>query len=118
MVHYQKHLVIQTASLKFKDVTSVPPVFDAFQGYNEIKRKKLKSQPLDARKPTNLPCEFEVKKLSKFINSEIVRTVESFTIENYNWLRSLLQATPKLNIDFSSSTRVLRLRPPTVDFVL
>ncbi|WAR14907.1 hypothetical protein MAR_005012 [Mya arenaria] len=40
------HTTINDAALRFKDVSSIPADFDGFQGYNEIKRKKLKSQPL------------------------------------------------------------------------
>ena len=39
-------MVINDAASRKKDVTEIPPVFDKYQGYNDIKRKKIKSQPL------------------------------------------------------------------------
>lgn len=41
------HLTINDAALKSKEAVPVPEVFDSFQGYNNLQRKKLKSQPLD-----------------------------------------------------------------------
>jgi hypothetical protein len=41
------HLTINDAALRFKDVVSIPADFETFQGYNNLKRKKLKSQPLE-----------------------------------------------------------------------
>ncbi len=39
-------MVINSAAARRKDLNEVPPVFEKFQGYNEIKRKKVKEQPL------------------------------------------------------------------------
>ncbi|XP_053389760.1 uncharacterized protein LOC128552729 [Mercenaria mercenaria] len=40
------HLTINDAAKTSKDVIEVPKLFETFQGYNDFKRKKLKSQPL------------------------------------------------------------------------
>jgi len=41
------HSTINDAALRFKGVVSVPEDFETFQGYNNLKRKKLKSQPME-----------------------------------------------------------------------
>ncbi len=41
-----QHMVINSAAARRKDLNEVPPVFEKFRGYNEIKRKKVKEQPL------------------------------------------------------------------------
>ena len=42
-----QHTTIQEAALKRQNVSPVPAFFEKYQGYNDIKRKKCKSQPLD-----------------------------------------------------------------------
>ena len=44
-----QHGVVQAASQINTKITPVPSVFDAFQGYNDLKRKKLKSQQMRAQ---------------------------------------------------------------------
>lgn len=41
-----KQTTINDASLRYKHVLPVPPPFDQYTGYNDTKRKKIKSQPL------------------------------------------------------------------------
>ena len=41
-------MVINDASHHKAEVVPVPTIFDAFQGYNELKRKKMKEQPMSA----------------------------------------------------------------------
>ena len=38
-----QHLTISDAALSRKETLPVPAVFEKFQGYNDLKRKKLKS---------------------------------------------------------------------------
>ena len=42
-----QHETINNTASKRKKVIPIPSCFSLFQGYNEVKRKKLKSQPLD-----------------------------------------------------------------------
>ena len=42
-----QHLTINNTAVKRQDVKPVPAPFEKYQGYNEYKRKKVKSQPLD-----------------------------------------------------------------------
>ena len=41
-----QHLVINTKAERVSGVDPIPQVFESFQGYNEIKRKKVKSLPM------------------------------------------------------------------------
>ena len=41
-----QHMVINDAAVQRKDVNEIPPFFEKYQGYNDIKRKKVKEQPL------------------------------------------------------------------------
>ena len=43
-----QHVVIESASRHKKQVRAVPTVFDRFQGFNEMKRKRLKEAPLQS----------------------------------------------------------------------
>jgi hypothetical protein len=43
-----QHDVINAAALRKKNVMGVPPAFDKYVGYNDIKRKKVKELPLSA----------------------------------------------------------------------
>ena len=42
-----QHLSISNTALKRKEILSVSSVFEKFQGYNDLKRKTLKSKSLD-----------------------------------------------------------------------
>ena len=41
-----QHEVIRAAAVTRTDLTCVPEIFSKYQGYNELKRKKLKQQPI------------------------------------------------------------------------
>lgn len=41
-------MTINDAACDREAVTPIPAVFDGYQGFNEVKRKKLKQMPLDA----------------------------------------------------------------------
>ena len=41
-----QHTVINDAAAQRKDLIEIPPFFENYQGYNDIKRKKVKEQPL------------------------------------------------------------------------
>lgn len=43
-----KQTTINDAALRYNHVSSVPPPFDQYTGYNDTKRKKIKSQPLSS----------------------------------------------------------------------
>ena len=43
-----QHAVIQTRSMREKNVMPVPSCFSEYQGFNEMKRKKLKEQPMSS----------------------------------------------------------------------
>ena len=43
-----QHEVIESASRKQASVSSIPVVFDRFQGYNDFERKKLKEAPMSS----------------------------------------------------------------------
>lgn len=43
-----QHMTINDAACDREAVTPIPAVFDGYQGFNEVKRKKLKQMPLDA----------------------------------------------------------------------
>ena len=44
-----QHMTINDAAARYKDVPPVPSAYEEFQGYNDLKRKKTKSQPLDCQ---------------------------------------------------------------------
>lgn len=43
-----KQTTVNDAALRYNHVSSVPPPFDQYTGYNDTKRKKIKSQPLSS----------------------------------------------------------------------
>ena len=43
-----QHVAFESASKHLSDVFAVPSLFDSFQGYNDIKRKRTKEMPMTA----------------------------------------------------------------------